>query len=95
MEDKVLIQSINRMVELQEEILVHIKKWDKHPTSTHDILDPREDLLDSTEVKAILKISDSTMYRIKRSQLFQSVRIGKRDYYNMREIKRIVQHFLK
>lgn len=83
------------MVDVQEQILAQLKRCDSPPIGSKNDLTLLEDLMDTVDVKALLKISDSTMYRIKRSKLIQSVRIGRRDYYSMAEIKLIANYFMK
>ena len=52
-------------------------------------------LIDNTDVKAILKITASTLYRIKRKKIITAIGIGKHDYYNLTEIQNLVKYYLK
>ena len=95
MEDASINKALNRLIELQEQILLQLR--DGMGMRLSPISDPAflEDLIDVVDVKSILNISDSTLYRIKKSNLVRSVRIGRRTYYSMTEIKRIAAHFMK
>ena len=77
-----------RIVELQEQILWEIRH--NHDLQLRAVYTPdlSDDLIDDVEIKAILKISDSTLYRLKRSKLINPIRIGRRDYYRKSDIKK-------
>lgn len=53
------------------------------------------ELLDNTDVKALLKISNSTLYRIAKNGIINPVRIGGKNYYRRDEIVGLLKHFQK
>jgi hypothetical protein len=101
MEHERIIQSLERIVELQEKILSQLMgqnaggQNEAANFADKNNSDFLQNLIDIVDVKALLKVSDSTLYRIKRSKMIVPVRIGKRDYYNLSEIKKIAGYFMK
>ena len=82
---------IKAIIELLKEILGELK----NSCTNHLDSKPLDDLIDSVDVKSILKISDRTLHRIKQNNYIHTVRIGKRDYYSMAEIKSLIRLFMK
>ena len=83
-----LIKAINRNSELQEKVLLKLDKLCTIMSSPKSNIDPSQELLDNVQTIAALKISPSTLYRLKRDEEIIPERIGKRDYYTMAEIRR-------
>ena len=78
MEDIKLIIAINRMVELLEQILGQVKKWDDHPT----IEKSHEEWLDAADIKKMLKIGSSALYRLHLRHKDISKTIGGKRYFS-------------
>lgn len=84
------------MVELQEELLTRLASMQGFPLSnTKEEEKELDDLIDNLQVKTILNISTSTLYRIKKSEHITPIRIGKRNYYSRTEINKIIKHFMR
>lgn len=87
---RLLLRIIHLLIEIRDELR----------GNNNQVFEPKKevdlkDLIDQTDVKSILKISDSTLFRIKRQQIISPVRIGKRDYYSRAAIEALVRHFQK
>lgn len=83
------------MVELQEELLARLASVQGFPLNNTKEEEELDDLIDNLEVKNILNISTSTLYRIKKSERITPIRIGKRNYYSKTEINKIIKHFMR
>lgn len=98
-----IIQAINNLAgartenqaQVLIEILAELKKLNAAQSAPTNAPITLSDLIDSVTVKSILAIGDSTLYRIKKSKIVQTVRIGKRDYYSLTEINSIIPHYKK
>jgi len=95
MENDRFIKVLERFVEVQEEILLELRALRTSPLTAKPQPNLLQDLIDSVDVKEELKISKSTLYRIKTSNLITPIKIGKRDYYSLTEIKKIAAYFMK
>lgn len=95
MEIERLINSLYGLVELQREILTELKAWNLNQPEARPHPTVMDNLVDSVDVKLMLKISNSTLYRLKKSRLIRTVRIGKQDYFNKADIKKIANNFMK
>lgn len=97
-----LIQSIDRLVELNEEILSEIRGSGLTEPSnsnklkklklTPEILDR---LINSKQVRAKLKISESTLSRHVQSGLITPIPIGKQHWFDIDQIDALRNYFLK
>ena len=67
------------MVDVQEQILALLKSMAFHhlPDKSRN-----EEWLDSADVKRMLKIGDSALYRFRNQQVVPCKRIGKKWYYS-------------
>ena len=85
---KNLLRMMARIIQLLEAIHAwHTAKQESiHSEKGYNLI---SDLIDNVDVKAILKISDSTLYRLRKDKLISTIRIGKRDYYSLAQIKKI------
>ena len=85
---KNLLRLIYRIIQLLEEILssYNAQQESKRPEKDSDLI---SDLIDSADVKTILKISDRTLYRLRKDKLIATTQIGKRYYYSLAQIKKI------
>ncbi|MCY1529657.1 hypothetical protein D9M68_648160 [compost metagenome] len=84
-----------QMVALQEKILEQLQN---RPVPSYSVKNADEflnDLIDRVDVKAQLQISDSTLFRISKHNLVNTIRIGKRVYYSKKEIQQIARYFMK
>ena len=90
MENNRTLKALHRIADIQEKILEQLMQGRGDPVPDYML-----NLIDNTDVKAMLKISDSTLYRIKRKRIISAIRIGKRDYYNLTEIQNLVKYYLK
>ena len=95
MERTSLKQVLYRILEVQEEILLQLKERSGVPLNPVSNSEQFSNLVDKVDVKSFLKISDSTLYRITKCHLLTTVRVGKRDYYNLSEIKKLALRFSK
>lgn len=95
MEQTSLKQVLYRILEVQEEILLQLKDRRGVPLNPVSNSEQFSNLVDKVDVKSFLKISDSTLYRITKSNLLTTVRVGRRDYYNLSEIKKLALRFSK
>lgn len=85
---KNLLRLIHRIIQLLEEILTshNDRQESMRSEKGYDLI---SDLIDNVDVKEMLKISDSTLYRLRKDKLIATIRIGKRDYYSLTQIKKI------
>lgn len=81
-----LIKSIDRLVELNEEMLREVKG-----KSSQVLIDP----IDSLKARKILDISRTTLYRKTVDGTLPSVRIGGRTYYSESQLFKVRDHYLK
>ncbi|MDP3469501.1 MAG: hypothetical protein Q8S11_14265 [Daejeonella sp.] len=97
-----LIKSIDRLVELNEEMLQEIRGCgtaDFHPTeklrkSKLDI-ETLGQLINSNQVREILNFSKSTLSRNIKSEIFTPIRIGKQNWFDLSQIEALRNYFLK
>lgn len=97
-----LIKSIDRLVELNEEMLQEIRGCgttefnpsQKLRKSKLDIETLRQ-LINSNQVREILKISKSTLSRNITSEIFTPIRIGKQNWFDPSQIEALRNYFLK
>lgn len=54
-----------------------------------------ENWIDGVEVQRILKISESTLYRLKKNKILNPSRLGGKDYYNAAEINQSLRKYMK
>jgi len=97
-----LIQSIDRLVELNEEILSEIRgnglstssdsKKLKRPAIDREML---KRLINSNEVMAILNMSRSSLSRNIRDKIIFPIPIGKRNWFDLDQINALRNYFLK
>lgn len=97
-----LIKSIDRLVELNEEILCEIRggglstpsdsKKLKNPTIDLEML---KRLINSNEVMAILDMSRSSLSRNIKDKIIFPIRIGKRNWFDLNQINALRNYFLK
>ena len=83
-----LIKAINRNSELQEKVLLKLDNLCEMMSNHKNNIDLSQDLLDSVDIQSVLKVSKSTLYRLKRDKSINPTRIGKRNYYSISEIKK-------
>ena len=84
-----LIKSIDRLVELNEEMLREIRG-----VSDKVSAEPTE-WIDALEVQKMLEMSRSSLYRRTKDETFQSKSIGSRKYYAAEEIPKIKARYSK
>ncbi|RZK48099.1 MAG: DNA-binding protein [Pedobacter sp.] len=65
------------------------------PSSSFDKLMQLENLIDEYEVKDILKISRTTLYRLKVSSQLYVIKIGQKTYYNKQQIESLIHKYMK
>ncbi|HEY0900063.1 MAG TPA: helix-turn-helix domain-containing protein [Sphingobacteriaceae bacterium] len=97
-----LIKSIDRLVELNEMILLEIRGGALAEPSVSKkqgakIIDAKllGGLMSSAEVKLALKISDSTLTRMIRDEIVIPVRIGRSNRFDPAAIEAMRKHYLK
>ena len=78
-----ILNALNILVEQQK----HDRNFDRH--------DEKEEWIDSTDVKNILHISTSTLYRQKKKKQLTHARFGGRDYYLASEVRNSIRKFMK
>lgn len=52
----------------------------------------KENLLDNTDLKMILKIADTKFFQLKKEKKFPTYRLNGKDYYFENEIKQTIQN---
>ncbi|HQS05808.1 MAG: hypothetical protein B7X86_07545 [Sphingobacteriales bacterium 17-39-43] len=97
-----LIKSIDRLVELNEEMLQEIRGCgtaefnpsQKLRKSKLDI-ETLGQLINSNQVMGILNFSKSTLSRNINSKIITPIRIGKRNWFDLSQIEALRNYFLK
>lgn len=89
MELEHIIRALNRIERLQEAILARLDAGSalQNPETAKWI--------DSVQVKQILGISESTLYRIRKNKILLPQRIGGRDYFYLPDIFRVKDRYAK
>lgn len=85
-----LIKSIDRLVELNEEILCEIRG----SGTSQPVVDPTQ-WIDALEVLKMLKISRSTLYRRTKDGTVNPVFFGSRKYYSLEDIFKLKKLYTK
>lgn len=87
MEINRLIKAICRSIELQEMMISKIDQVFDHLSAFSKNTEVPNDLIDGVEVRSILNIGRSTLYRLKKSKEVQvKKKIGRREYYSRAEL---------
>lgn len=89
--DLLIINLLKQILEVQKEILVLLKNVHANHLCSTSKSELEQDLIDNVDVKSILKISDSTLYRLRRNKRINTLRIGGRHYYSIAEIKKAIR----
>ena len=97
-----LMKSIDRLVELKEEILREIRVWglteltvSRKPAKPKMDKEDLDNLMDSSQVRSKLKISESTLTRNVQKGLITPIRIGRRNRYDLTQIESLKNYFMK
>lgn len=77
-----IIEKLDQLLSLQQRILARLLAAEK--------TDQQEEWLDNTDVKRMLKISDSSLYRLRKNQLLPCKRIAGKWYYSKLAIATII-----
>ena len=64
-------------------------------SSNSPATEAQEELLQPEQVRDVLKISESTLYRLKKAGVLVPYRIGNRDYYTASSIYSSARRFMK
>ena len=96
------MKSIDRLVELNGEILCEIRGWKlTELTGSRKPAKPKIDkkvldnLMDSSQVRSKLKISESTLTRNVQKGLITPIRIGRQNRYDLTQIESLKNYFMK
>lgn len=88
-------QLFNKLLDIekaQQEILLRL---DLITGGTSQATGVGGEWLDSFEVQKLLKISESTLYRLKKKKILVPARLGSRDYYPAAEVRKAINRFMK
>lgn len=87
-----LFSKLLNIEKAQQEIL---RRLDLITGNVPQSSDPDEEWLDALEVQKLLKISESTLYRLKKKKILVPARLGSRDYYLADEVRKAINRFMK
>ncbi|TKB98643.1 MerR family transcriptional regulator [Pedobacter cryophilus] len=80
--DSSVIAYLHELLEMQYEMLQLLKKLSSPKTATW---------LDNNDIKALLKISDSTLYRLKKNRQLKVRLIGGKQFYLLSELEEVIK----
>ena len=83
------------VIERLDEIMDLLGKIFSILSSNSSVSDAPEELLQPEQVRDVLKISESTLYRLKKAGALVPYRIGNRDYYTASSIYNSARKFMK
>ena len=94
---KELIQAVLRVEALLSAILsaMRILVEQQNPPMLSNKPDPGDEWLDAADVKHILKISDSTLYRLRKGNVIRHCKIGSKNYFLASDVRASINKFLK
>jgi hypothetical protein len=81
-----ILQLLQEILTILKEISTHLIKFNGADTTSCD------ELLDNSDVKRMLKVTDSTLYRWRKQELIVARRIGKKDYYQRVDLERLLKN---
>lgn len=84
-----------QILQVQQEILMVLKEISAYLLKTN-VLDAadNDELLDNSDAKQMLKVTDSTLYRWRKNNRITSRLIGKKRYYVNAELVKILENSL-
>jgi hypothetical protein len=86
---------LEQILQAQQEILMVLKDISAHLMKTNALdASDHDELLDNSDAKQMLKVTDSTLYRWRKQHLIEARRIGKKDYYLKSDLERILKNRL-
>jgi predicted DNA-binding transcriptional regulator AlpA len=88
-------QLFNKLLDLEKAQQEILRRLDLMVGNSPQTSDPHEEWLDSLEVQKLLKISESTLYRLKKKNILVPARLGSRDYYPADEVRKAINRFMK
>ncbi len=95
MENDPYLQALHRMIELQEKILLKLDGCIGVPLPKPDANEIISDLVHTADVIQKLGVSRSTIYRLTKAKEIHPKKVGKTNFYSLKEISGLVHRFMK